>query len=176
LFIFILVWNFSGLLPGIDTITVNVSGETVSLFRSFTTDLNSTLAMAIISMATVEYYGVKELGGFGYFRHFFKSWKPMDLFIGVSDVFTELMRLVTLALRLFGVIYGGEALLSAVAQLGGNLGWAFNLPIMVLEIFFCLVQAYLFMMLTTTYIVMATTHEEKAEPGTKRPARAEAAA
>src|SRR6185312_12573928 len=143
------------------TITVNAGGQTVPLFRSFTTDLNATLAMALISMLTVEYYGIKDLGGLGYFKHFFKSWKPLDIFIGVNDVFTELMRLVTLMLRLFGVMYGGEALLSAVRQLGGNLGWFTDLPILVLEIFFCVVQAYLFMMLTTTYIVMATSHQEE---------------
>jgi F-type H+-transporting ATPase subunit a len=160
LFVFILFWNLSGLLPGIDTITVNVHGAATPVFRSFTTDLNSTLAMAFLSMVTVEFYGVKELGAAGYFRHFFKSWKPIDLFIGLNDVFGELMRLVTLTLRLFGVIYGGEALLTAIRQLAGNFGWAADLPIMLLEIFFCFVQAYLFMMLTTTYIVMATTHEE----------------
>jgi len=77
------------------------------------------------------------------------------------------MRLVTLALRLFGVIYGGEALLFAIAAVGGNLGWLTMLPIMFLEIFFCFVQAYLFMMLSASYLVMSTSmHEQEAHsPG-----------
>ncbi len=158
-FIFILMWNLSGLLPGIDTITYNG----IPIFRSFTTDLNTTLALAVLAMGTVEYYAVKEIGGFGYFKHFFKSPKPIDIFIGANEVFGELMRLVTLTLRLFGVIYGGEALLSAILQLSGNLGWIATVPIMFLEIFFCLVQAYLFMMLTSTYIAMSTTNHDEHE-------------
>lgn len=160
LFVFILVGNLSGLLPGIQTISLNYHGSAVSLFRSWTTDLNSTLAMAVISLLTVHIYAVKEVGGLGYVRHFFSGnlKNPINIFIGLNELFSEVLRLVTLSLRLFGVIYGGEALLFAIASLAGNFGWAATLPIMFLEIFVSLVQAYLFMMLTASYIVMSTTH------------------
>ncbi len=59
LLIFILVGNLSGLLPGIETIMYTFHGQHVSLFRSWTTDLNSTLAMAVLALATVHYYAVK---------------------------------------------------------------------------------------------------------------------
>ena len=160
LFVFILINNLSGLLPGVDSITLTVAGAKISLFRSWTTDLNATIAMAVISLATVHYYALKDIGAKGYLRHFFADSlkNPMTYFIGVNELFGEVLRLVTLSLRLFGVIYGGEALLSAIASLAGNFGWAATLPIMFLEIFVSLVQAYLFMMLTASYIVMSTTH------------------
>jgi F-type H+-transporting ATPase subunit a len=163
LFVFILASNLSGLLPGVGSLTLNVAGQKTSLLRAFTTDLNSTLAMAVISLATVHIYALRELGIVGRFRHYFSGnlLNPMNIFIGLNEVFGEVLRLVTLSLRLFGVIYGGEALLHAISQLSGNFAWAATLPIMFLEIFFSIVQAYLFMMLTATYLVMATSHEEQ---------------
>lgn len=160
LLVFILVGNLSGLLPGIDTIMYSSGGHHVSLFRSWTTDLNSTVAMAVLSLATVHYYAVKEIGFRGYARHFFsgKLTNPLTWFIGVNELFSEILRLITLSLRLFGVIYGGEALLFAIAALAGNFGWAATLPVIFLEIFVSLIQAYLFMMLTASYIVMSTSH------------------
>lgn len=172
LLIFILIGNLSGLLPGIETITYNTGEGWVSLFRSWTTDLNSTLALAVLSLATVHYFAVKEIGFKGYIQHFFSGRliNPMTWFIGINELFGEILRLVTLSLRLFGVIYGGEALLFAITALAGNFGWVAALPIMFLEIFVCLVQAYLFMMLTASYIVMSTTHGGEAESRSVQPA------
>ncbi|OVE78904.1 hypothetical protein BVY00_01665 [bacterium G20] len=168
MFVFILASNLSGLLPGVGSLTLNVDGQKTSLLRAFTTDLNSTLAMAVISLSTVHVYALRELGLVGRFRHYFSGnlLNPMNIFIGLNEVFGEVLRLVTLSLRLFGVIYGGEALLHAISHLAGNFAWAATLPIMFLEIFFSIVQAYLFMMLTATYLVMATSHEgEESEVG-----------
>jgi len=161
LFIFILACNLTGILPGIETITYHHT----SLFRAWTTDLNSTAALAVLTMAVVEVHAVRTIGAKGYFQHFFthQPWKPMNLFVGLLDVFGEFMRLITLMLRLFGVIYGGEALLFALGAVGGNLGWLTMLPIMFLEIFFCFVQAYLFMMLSASYLVMSTSMHEQEE-------------
>ena len=165
LFIFILACNLTGILPGIETISYSNHGEQVSLFRAWTTDLNSTAALAVLTMITVQVHAIRAIGFKGYFQHFFthEPWKPMNLFIGFNDVFGELMRLVTLTLRLFGVIYGGEALLFAMGSLAGNFGWATMVPIVFLEIFFCFVQAYLFMMLSASYLVMSTSMHEKEE-------------
>ncbi len=174
LFVFILASNLSGLLPGIGSLTYNVNGSHVSFFRSFTTDLNSTLAMAVFSLTIVQIYAFRELGLGGRFRYYFteKWWKPGKIFIGLNELFSESLRLVTLSLRLFGVIYGGEALLNAFLQLAGNFAWAAMLPIMFLEIFFSLVQAYLFMMLTATYLVMSVSHGEAHETSASQPMEA----
>jgi F-type H+-transporting ATPase subunit a len=165
LLIFILIGNLTGLLPGMESIMYSSGGHHVSLFRSWTTDLNSTLAMAVLSLATVHYYAVKQVGLRGYARHFFsgKLTNPLTWFIGINELFSEILRLITLSLRLFGVIYGGETLLSAISALAGNFGWAATLPVIFLEIFVSLIQAYLFMMLTSSYIVMATSHGSEVE-------------
>lgn len=171
LLIFILVGNLSGLMPGIGTIMYSSHGSHIALFRSWTTDLNSTLAMAVLSLTTVHFYAVKEVGFRGYARHFFsgKLRSPMTWFIGLNELFSEVLRLVTLSLRLFGVIYGGEALLFAIAALAGNLGWVATLPVILLEIFVSLIQAYLFMMLTASYIVMSTSHGGEAASHAPQP-------
>lgn len=163
LFVFILACNLSGLIPGVGSLTVSHDGSAVPLLRPFTTDLNATLALAIFSLTAVQVYAIKELGLIGHIRHYFNNnpKKPLNLFIGINELFGELLRLVTLSLRLFGVIYGGEALLHAIYELAGVFGPIANLPIMFLEIFFSLVQAYLFMMLTATYLAMATSHIEE---------------
>ncbi len=174
LFVFILVSNLTGLLPGIQTLTLNVHGSPTAFFRAWTTDLNSTLAMAILSLGTVHIYAIKDIGALGYVRHFFSGnlKNPINIFIGLNELFGEVLRLVTLSLRLFGVIYGGEALLFAITALAGNFGWAATLPIMFLEIFVSLVQAYLFMMLTASYIVMSTSHGGESESHAMEPTTA----
>jgi F-type H+-transporting ATPase subunit a len=172
LFIFILVGNLSGsgLLPGVGTITAHHNGQTSALLRPFTTDLNATLAMAITTIGLVQFYALRELGLKKHLRHYFASplYNPMNLFIGFNEVFGELLRIVTLSMRLFGVIYAGEVLIAAVGQLSGNLAWLATIPTVLLEIFFSVIQAYVFMMLTATYLSVAIgSGDEHKEQGEK---------
>lgn len=159
LFTFILVANLSGLLPGAGSITYD--GE--PLLRAFTTDLNGTLALAILTIGTVQFYAIKELGIVGHLKHYFtnKPWNPINLFIGLIEVMGEFIRILTLSMRLFGVIYAGEVLIHVVGQLGGMFGWATQLPVYLMEVFFSVIQAYLFVMLTTVYLSIATAHNEE---------------
>ena len=163
LFSFILVANLSGLIPGVSAFYTHTANGDFPILRAFTTDLNGTLALAILTIGTVQFYALKELGFIGHLKHYFTNqpWKPMNFFIGVNEVLGEFIRIMTLSLRLFGVIYAGEVLLHTINQLAGNFGWAATLPIYLLEIFFSLIQAYLFMMLTTVYLSIATAHSEE---------------
>jgi F-type H+-transporting ATPase subunit a len=164
LFTFILFANLSGLFPGVGTVITQTPEGEVPLLRAFTTDLNATLALAILTIGTVQFYAIKELGIIGHLKHYFtnKPWNPMNLFIGTIEVMTEFIRIMTLSMRLFGVIYAGEVLLHVIGELAGNLGWAATLPIYGMEIFFSVIQAYLFVMLTTVYLSIATAHNEDA--------------
>ena len=166
LFSFIFAANLSGLLPGVGTLVVHQGDKNAPLFRAFTTDLNATLAMAILTIGTVQFYALKELGLKGHLKHYFtnKPWNPMNAFIGLNEILGEFIRIITLSMRLFGVVYAGEVLLHAIGQLAGNFAWAATIPVFFLEIFFSTIQAYLFMMLTTVYLSIATSHEEEA-PG-----------
>ncbi|MDB5161483.1 MAG: atpB [Candidatus Saccharibacteria bacterium] len=168
LFIFILFCNLagSGLLPFIGPLQAHThGGETISLLRPLTTDLNATLSMAILTIGLVQFYAIRQLGIRGHLRHYFAAplYNPMNLFIGLNEVFGELLRIVTLSMRLFGVIYAGEVLIHAVDQLAGNFGWLGMVPTVLMEIFFSIIQAYVFMMLSATYLSVAigSEHSEK---------------
>jgi F-type H+-transporting ATPase subunit a len=113
--------------------------------------------MAIFTIGLVQVSAIRELGIKGHFKHYFASplYNPMNLFIGLNEVFGELLRIVTLSMRLFGVIYAGEVLIAAVGQLAGSFGWLATVPTVLLEIFFSVIQAYVFMMLSATYLSVA---------------------
>jgi len=166
LFTFILVSNLSGLLPGFGSIVAKTSEGDVPLLRAFTTDLNSTLALAVLTIGLVQFHALRELGLLGHLKHYFtnKPWNPMNLFIGLIEVMGEFIRILTLSMRLFGVIYAGEVLLHVIGQLAGNFGWAATVPVYFMEIFFSVIQAYLFVMLTTVYLSIATSHGDVEHP------------
>jgi F-type H+-transporting ATPase subunit a len=165
LFTFILFNNLAGLIPGVGTINIQTDDGVSPLLRPFTTDLNATLAMAILTIGTVQFYAITELGIFKHLKHYFtdKPWNPMNLFIGLIEVMGEFIRIITLSMRLFGVIYAGEVLIHVVAELSGNFAWAATFPIYLMEIFFGVIQAYLFMMLSMVYMAIATRDEHAEE-------------
>lgn len=161
-FVFILVNNLFGLLPGMGgSIYVESGGVREALLRPLTTDLNGTLALAIIAISVVQIYAVKERGFLPHIKHYFSVmtpwWNPMNFFLGPIEILGEFIRLLTLALRLFGVIYAGEVLLHVITDLSGNFAWAGTVPVILMEIFFSAIQAYLFIMLSSVYLAMATT-------------------
>lgn len=166
LFVFILFANISGLIPGVGTVIAQTPEGEVPLLRAFTTDLNATLALAVLTIGTVQFYAIRELGIIGHLKHYFtnKPWNPMNLFIGLIEVMGEFIRILTLSMRLFGVIYAGEVLLHVIGELAGNFGWAATIPVYFMEVFFSVIQAYLFVMLTTVYLSIATAHNDDTSP------------
>lgn len=167
LFTFILFSNLCALIPGVGTVNVATEEGHVPLLRAFTADLNATLALAILTIGTVQVAAVRERGFWRHLKHYFtlvsdNLWNPTNIFIGLIEIMGEFIRIMTLSMRLFGVIYAGEVLISVVGILAGNYGWAATFPIYLMEIFFSLIQAYLFMMLSMVYLAMATTtdHDE----------------
>lgn len=160
LFTFIIISNLSGLLPGVGTLHITNGEEVTPLLRPFTTDLNGTLALAVLTIGLVQFYAIREMGIIGHIKHYFNGawWNPMTLFIGLVEVLGEFIRIITLSMRLFGVIYAGEVLLHVVSDLAGNFGWAATIPVYFMELFFSTLQAYIFIMLASTYLGMATTH------------------
>ena len=174
LFTFILFSNLCELIPGVGTINMATADGSVPLLRAFTADLNATLAMAILTIGTVQVAAVRELGLKRHIKHYFtlvssNIFNPTNIFIGIIEIMGEFIRIMTLSMRLFGVIYAGEVLIHVVGELAGNYGWAATFPIYLMEIFFSLIQAYLFMMLSMVYLAMAT-HNEHAEHSDDHPA------
>ncbi|MGD8623203.1 MAG: FoF1 ATP synthase subunit a [Anaerolineae bacterium] len=150
------------------------------LFRAATTDMNFTLALAIVSVLLTQYFGVQALG-LGYFGKFvavkgvFRAFtKPglgcggrigafflgiIDIFIGLVESISEIGKVVSFSFRLFGNIFAGEVLLGVMAFL---IPYVVSLPFFGLEIFVGLVQALVFMMLTVAFFVVAiSSHGEE---------------
>lgn len=174
LFFFILVSNLMGLLPGIGSIGRYLvhHGEVllVPLFRPATTDLNMTVAMAVIAVAVSHFLGIAVIGFFKYANkfiklgdlwHALKSMKPMNILtaiiefmVGILEIISEVAKMLSLSLRLFGNIFAGEVLLTVLA---GILPFLLPLPFIGLEVIVATVQATVFAMLTLVYLTVATT-------------------
>jgi F-type H+-transporting ATPase subunit a len=174
LFFFILISNWIGLLPGIGSIgrylIMHGELELVPIFRPANTDLNMTVAMALIAVITSHVLGIAVIGVFKYANkfikladlwHAFASMKPMNIltaiiefFVGLLEIISEVAKLLSLSLRLFGNIFAGEVLLTVLA---GILPFILPLPFLGLEMIVGIVQATVFSMLTLVYLTVATT-------------------
>jgi F-type H+-transporting ATPase subunit a len=177
-FFFILLSNWMGLLPGINSIYrvgyLHGELERLPIFRPANTDLNMTVAMALVAVMASHILGVATIGFWKYFNKFIKvqdlwnaiaSFNPVKLlvafiefFVGLIEIFSEVAKMVSLSLRLYGNIFAGEVLLTVIASLIQGYGaYGIPLPFMALELIVGLIQAVVFSMLTLVYLNMATT-------------------
>ncbi len=154
-FIFIVISNWSGILPGVGSIGVikNVHGETdfIPIFRAPTADLNTTLALGLLSMVLVQFFGVKYLK-LSYFKKFLNLHSFIDFFVGILELISDIAKVISFAFRLFGNIFAGEVLLAVVNYL---LPLA-NSPFLGMEVFVGFIQALVFAMLSLVFFSMAT--------------------
>lgn len=157
IFFFIALTNIVGLLPGVGE-AFTYEGKPV--FRAFTADLNGTLAASVVSMVMIQYFAVRESGIIKHLRHYFagKLWNPLTYLIGFYEVFNELIRVFSLALRLFLNVAIGEIIISVFAYLGKFAAPLTSFPFLFLELGVALLQAYIFVMLSVTYLSLAITH------------------
>jgi F-type H+-transporting ATPase subunit a len=174
LFLFILTANWMGLLPGTGSIGIwemhEGALELIPIFRPANTDLNMTLAMAVLSVLGSHVLGAIAIGFWKYLGRFIKIypvWKALrnfnptallvaviELFVGFIEIFSEVAKMVSLSLRLYGNIFAGEVLLTVIASL---VSYFVPLPFMALEILVGVVQAAVFSMLTLVYLNLSTT-------------------
>lgn len=190
LFIFILIANWFGLLPGVGSVGwghredgfLNVPHVEVPLLRPTTADLNMTLGMATVFMIMWLYWTIREIGVGGFVNHTFGvkgglkglmaiSLFPIFVFVGCIEVISMAFRPVSLSLRLFGNVYAGETLLSTMITLGQTLGfpkWVayassviLPVPFYFLELLVGLLQALVFTLLCAVYIQLSTSHDEE---------------
>ena len=143
------------------------AGLLVPYLRGASTDINTTLAIAIVAMFTVQIWGFRALGVRGYGGKFLVNpikKGPIATFVGVLEGFGELTRMVSFTFRLFGNMFAGEILLISMAFLLPLIG---IIPFMGLELFVGVIQAFIFAMLTLVFGVMAIAshgdHDSHAE-------------
>lgn len=143
-------------------------GNMVALFigNSPTADLSFNVAMALICVGYVQYEGMRANGVLGHFKHFSgpKLGGLLALFVTPLifsiEIISELMKNVSLSLRLYGNIHGGHQAVEAMNKLGESIYvpvGAFLLPIKLLTV---IVQALIFTLLTCVYLSLVTHHDE----------------
>lgn len=178
LFLFILVSNWLGIFPGIGSIgrwmIVHGEREFVPLFRPANTDLNTTLAMAVLGVVTSHVMGIIAIGFWKYANKFIKLgdiWQSfrkggMSIFVavvefavGFIEIFSEIAKMVSLSLRLFGNVFAGEVLLTVMGSL---MAFVVPLPFVFLELLVGFIQAVVFSMLVLVYLSVATMRVETA--------------
>ena len=130
-------------------------GLLVPYLRSANTEVNTTLAIAIVAMVMIHFWGFRTLGVFGHAGKFlnFKG-GPVALFVGILEIISEVARLISFTFRLFGNIFAGEVLLIAIAFLLPLIG---IIPFLGLELFVGLIQALIFSILTLVFAALSTT-------------------
>ena len=158
-FLLILFCNWSGLIPPVGRIEE---------LRAPTSDVNITLGLALVSFVYFEFQGFKRLGFGGYAGKFFPLYEfkngiaagGIALFVGLVELMLEFVKPVTLSMRLFGNIYGGEVALGVITSLT-----IIFIPIalLALELMLNAIQALIFSVLTLIFIVLAieSHHEEE---------------
>ncbi|HEV2404518.1 MAG TPA: FoF1 ATP synthase subunit a [Ktedonobacterales bacterium] len=129
--------------------------------RPPSTDLNFTLALAVISFLATQVYGFKLLGvGKQLGRYFTLKEGPMGLIVGLLELALEPLRIVSLSFRLFGNLFAGDVLLLVISFLVPFVG---AIPFYALELFVGFIQAFVFAFLTLIFMTLGTTvhgHEE----------------
>jgi len=171
IFIFVLLSNWVGLLPGVGTIgfweTEHGGHVLKPLLRGPSTDLNMTLSLAIIAVFVTNYIALRTHGAAGYAGHFFAPHVTgllianiaIGLFVGPLEIISELVKFVSFSFRLYGNMFAGENL---IMTLTGIMKW--GLPVMsyLFETFIGLVQAGVFMMLTLAFTAVLAAKPDEA--------------
>lgn len=158
LFVYILIMNIFGLIP---------------LMKSPSSSLNVTIGLSIVVFVLVQYLNIKNMGFFGFLYHLAGEpkgalgWAMAPLLFPI-ELLTQISRPVTLSLRLFGNVLGEDILLGAFAVFGVALAvmWEFPIglplqtPFMFLAILTSFMQALVFTLLSTVYIMLSVPHTE----------------
>ncbi len=167
------------MLPGVGSIggVAQEGGEKVfvPLFRGGTADLNTTLSLAIIGVVASHIFGVLAVGAWRHLNKFIniqalldipKKIKkeptiiiinPIQVFVGLIEIVSELSKVISLSFRLFGNIFAGEILLASMSAI---LAFGLPLPFLLLELFVGVIQALIFAVLVLSYLAIHTSVEE----------------
>ncbi len=169
-FLFIILANWLGIVPGVGSITVQGihDGHEVAIpvLRSMNADANITLAFTLISVIATQVLGIASVGIFGHLgKYVVAPWKKpygVGTAVGVLEFLGEFARLISFVFRLFGNIFAGEVLLVVISFL---VPYLVPVPFLGLELFVGFIQALVFSLLTVAFIKMATVaHGEHDTP------------
>ncbi|MDR2708509.1 MAG: F0F1 ATP synthase subunit A [Elusimicrobiota bacterium] len=145
-FLFIVISNLVAQFPGFESIRFSES----PFLRAATSDLNTTLALATVSIIASNALAIKHIGIKEYLKKFisFKMF-PIFMFVGILEFANELTKFISFSFRLLGNIYAGERTLGEMYNL---LPIGLPLPFMALELMVAIIQALVFAMLTMAFM------------------------
>ena len=133
------------------------AGVLIPFLRSANTDINTTLAIAIVAMIMIHWWGLRQLGTMKHLSKFFTfKGGVVGFFVGLIEAISEVARVISFTFRLFGNIFAGEVLLMTMAFLIPLVG---IIPFLGLELFVGLIQAFIFAILTLVFASTATSDE-----------------
>lgn len=160
-FVFIFVASMAGLIPGAGSIgiwhTVDGHSTLIPLFRAPTSDLNTTIALTLVSAAVYTSLGIGTLGIIGYGKKYLRFSSVIDFFVGILEFVSEFSKMLAFTFRLFGNIFAGEILITVITFL---VPWLLPAPLYGFEFFVCLIQAFVFTMLSIVYTSLAISQHE----------------
>lgn len=150
-FVFILMWNLWGLVPG---------------FQAPTAELNTTVGLAIVSLTTVQIIAIREIGIAAYLKHLWgQPWWLGPLMFPI-EVITQVSRVMSLSLRLFANIYAKEVVLFVLYGLAVKVFYIpIQLPVLFIGVLASLIQAFIFAVLTSVYIALFVEHGDHGAEG-----------
>lgn len=159
-FLFILFSNWSGLISPVGKVT---------FLRAPTSDVNVTIGLALVAFGFFQWQGFKALGIGGYLSKFFPLGEfrkgvgagLIAIFVGLVELLLEFVKPVTLSMRLFGNIYGGEVALGVMTALTIAL---IPVGLFALEVMLNLVQALIFSTLMLMFTLAAIEHHGEEHP------------
>jgi len=173
LFLFIVLSNLLAQIPGTGTIGLKEIEHgiptIIPLLRPATSDLNQTLALSVFAVVASHIFGIITIGFFQHANKFINLggiWQSfrhggiaiftavIEFMVGLIELVSEVAKILSLSLRLFGNIFAGEVLLTVLSSL---VAFLMPLPFQFLELIVAVIQAMVFSMLTLVYLEIATT-------------------
>ncbi|OGZ95070.1 MAG: ATP synthase F0 subunit A [Candidatus Sungbacteria bacterium RIFCSPLOWO2_01_FULL_47_32] len=158
IFLFIIISNWFGILPGFGSIGFHEMREGhevfVPMFRSVASDLNVTMALAIVSVFSIQFSGIVAIGFAKHMHKYFTLKNPVQSAVGLLEFISEIAKMISFSFRLFGNVFAGEVLLIITGFL---VPYFIPVPFLFLEIFVGFIQALVFAMLTVVFLGMAIT-------------------
>jgi F-type H+-transporting ATPase subunit a len=153
LFFFILLGNLLGLFPLIGSLYfITEGGEYFSFLHPIATDLNITIALALVSFIVIHASGVMIIGVKKYIKKFFNFSSPMGFFLGIIEFISEFVKIISFSFRLFGNMLAGKVLLLVVLFF---IPYIVPVPLILYEVLVGFVQATIFTLLTLFFIKLA---------------------
>ena len=158
-FLFIVTANLLELIPGfLGSLFVQTSRGEFSILRSPNSDLTTTVALALFSVLAIQFFSLRALGLRRYVSRFLNFANPIKFILGFFEMISEGIKVLSFSFRLFGNVFAGEILLLVVAFL---IPYIVPVPFMILEVFVGIVQAFIFTVLTLTFIKTSTIRHLK---------------